>query len=231
MDEIVPESDLSDDDTEVHKSSKASKTKETEGATREIEKNGRSVNGRRREASTRRERDGLIEVVSRITFADETQVSGWSELAIATPSSATDADDTDEEVSEHPVNSVVKLRLFPTPTQKSKLDLMFATNRAVYNKLLACSREDRHDEKMKISDLMKKFRPIAVLKSMAKFFRNNKRARARYKLVQDDVRDSAFRDFKKAVKSSRAQFFERKTRDEKTSYPARPELQEQVRAL
>ncbi|KAL3671590.1 hypothetical protein V7S43_003506 [Phytophthora oleae] len=52
------------------------------------------------------------------SFADETQVSGWSALAIATPSSATDADDN-EEVSEHPVNSVVKLRLFPTPTQKS----------------------------------------------------------------------------------------------------------------
>ncbi|RLN88263.1 hypothetical protein BBJ28_00008933 [Nothophytophthora sp. Chile5] len=120
------------------------------------------------------------------------------------------------------VNNVVKLRLLPTTDQRKKLELMFAANRAVYNKLVACSREDRLGtsiKKMSQRSLMMKYRPIAVLKSMSKYFRNSKRARARHKLVHDEVRDSAFRDFKKAVKSSLALFFAKKKRDEKTTYP------------
>ncbi|KAL3660961.1 hypothetical protein V7S43_013976 [Phytophthora oleae] len=54
---------------------------------------------------------------------------------------------------------------------------------------------------------------------MSKYLRNNKRARARHKQVPDEVRDAAFRDFKKAVKSSLALFFAKKQRDEKTTYP------------
>ncbi|KAL3662548.1 hypothetical protein V7S43_012402 [Phytophthora oleae] len=100
---------------------------------------------------------------------------------------------------------------------------MFATNRAIYNKLVACSRDDRlgigSGNKMKQSDLLKKYRPIAVLKSMSKYFWNNKRARVHHKQVHDEVRDSAFRDFKKALKSSRALFFNKKRRDEKATYP------------
>ncbi|KAL3664175.1 hypothetical protein V7S43_011056 [Phytophthora oleae] len=41
------------------------------------------------------------------------------------------------------VNSISKLRLYPTKEQKQKLDQMFAANRAVYNKLVGTSKEDR----------------------------------------------------------------------------------------
>lgn len=161
-------------------------------------------------------------------FADEERTSRWRQMRRSTPQPAQDTvieDDEEEsdEEEEETVNSVVKLRLFPTSDQRAKLDQMFAANRAIYNKLVARSREDRlgiaSDEKMTRTELMKKYRPIAILKSMSKYFRNNKRARARHKQVHDEVRDSAFRDFKKAVKSSLALFFAKKRRDEKTTYP------------
>ncbi|ETO72711.1 hypothetical protein F444_11277 [Phytophthora nicotianae P1976] len=41
------------------------------------------------------------------------------------------------------VNSVIKIRLYPTTLQRGKLEQMFTANRAVYNKLIARSKEDR----------------------------------------------------------------------------------------
>ncbi|OWY91259.1 hypothetical protein PHMEG_00040235 [Phytophthora megakarya] len=152
-------------------------------------------------------------------FADEERASDWREMRRSTPQPAQDvvmedAVESDEE-EEETVNSVVKLRLFPTSDQRAKLDQMFAANRAIY---VARSREDRlgiaSDEKVTQTELARKYRP-----SMSRYFRDNKRARARHKQVHDEVRDSAFRDFKKAVKSSLVLFFAMKSRDEKTTYP------------
>ncbi|KAK1944588.1 hypothetical protein P3T76_004500 [Phytophthora citrophthora] len=132
--------------------------------------------------------------------------------------------DTDDEEEEDrtPVNSILKLRLFPTSSQKEKLDQMFASNRAIYNKLVACSKDDRlgitTGKRMSLSALCTKYRPIAVLTSMSKYFKNNKKALARHHQVHDEVRDSAYRDFKKAVKSSRALFFTMKAKGEETKY-------------
>ncbi|RLN88956.1 hypothetical protein BBJ28_00007816 [Nothophytophthora sp. Chile5] len=76
---------------------------------------------------------------------------------------------------------VVKLRLFPTTDQRKKLELMFAANRAVYNKLVACSKEDRlgtarhklvHDEVC--DSTFRDFKKAAKL-SLALFFAKKKR--------------------------------------------------------
>ncbi|ETK95433.1 hypothetical protein L915_01635 [Phytophthora nicotianae] len=89
------------------------------------------------------------------------------------------------------------------------------------------SREDRmtrltsRDKAVKMT--MKTFglknRPIAKLGTMAEYFRNT-RGLGRAMQVQDEVGDSAYRDFMKATKSSIAVFFVAAlTRDEKTTYP------------
>ncbi|ETI44025.1 hypothetical protein F442_11128 [Phytophthora nicotianae P10297] len=53
---------------------------------------------------------------------------------------------------------------------------------------------------------------------MSPYFRNKKMLR-RYLEVNDEVRDSAFRDFKKAIKSSLALFFALKKKNKNTMFP------------
>ncbi|RLN47459.1 hypothetical protein BBJ28_00013554 [Nothophytophthora sp. Chile5] len=73
------------------------------------------------------------------------------------------------EESKEPINSVIKLRLYPTTTHREKLEHMFATNRAVYNKMVARSKEDcatrlvlrgktSKDKKMTLAELEKKYK-------------------------------------------------------------------------
>ncbi|KAG7394763.1 hypothetical protein PHYBOEH_004691 [Phytophthora boehmeriae] len=232
MDEIAPESDLSDveDVSRVSRVSRAMASAKPQS--RQREDLVHSSEWFRRAIADDLWMPKVTEDVSkprrprrrrfRRNFSDEVIHENWRTNSMPSPASV-DERGEDEEEDTVSVNSVIKLRLYPTSSQKEKLDQMFASNRAVYNKLVACSREDRlgisSDKKMTQGDLMKKYRPIAVLKSMSKYFRNNKRARARHRQVHDEVRDSAFRDFKKAVKSSLALFFAKKARDEKTTYP------------
>lgn len=121
------------------------------------------------------------------------------------------------EGDKQPVNSMLKLRLYPATSQREKLEHMFASNRAVYNKLIARSKSDcntrlglygkeNKDKKMTLAELDKKYRPIAQTKTMSAYFRNKKHVK-RHLQVNDEVRGSAFRDFIKAVKSSQALFF------------------------
>ncbi|KAL3660962.1 hypothetical protein V7S43_013977 [Phytophthora oleae] len=191
MDEIVPESDPSDDDTEVPKRSRSiaaaiprkrhsadlvhssvwfrqrvtdalwlpAATAVVQKPQRPRQRGLRSVRSKKPKKRKRKKRgvypkraprfvrDRLpthVRVVEPLltswfdvsNFTDEIQASRWSSLAIATPSNASDPDNTEQEDSdsdEDPVNSVIKLRLFPTSDQKVKLDLMFSTNRAIYN--------------------------------------------------------------------------------------------------
>ncbi|RLN86261.1 hypothetical protein BBJ28_00020769 [Nothophytophthora sp. Chile5] len=133
------------------------------------------------------------------------------------------------EESKEPINSVVKLRLYPTTTHREKLEHMFATNRAVYNKMAARSKEDcatrvvlqgkaNKDKKMALTERGKKYRPTAQTKTMSAYFRN-KRSLQRHLQVHDEVRGSAFRDFMKAVKSSLALYFALRKKEKKTSFP------------
>lgn len=75
-------------------------------------------------------------------------------------------------------NSSIKLRLYPTDQQQNKPEQMFATNRAVYNKLVAHSTEDcaerlvvrgraNRDKKTTMSELTRKYRPISQKQTMA----------------------------------------------------------------
>ncbi|KAK1945227.1 putative transposase [Phytophthora citrophthora] len=127
---------------------------------------------------------------------------------------------------EESVNSVIKIRLYPTNGQKEKLDQMFAAQRAIYNKMVALSNDDRktrlasHDKavKMTLKEFGLKYRPIATLETIDKYFRN-KRGLKRHKEVNDQVRNSAYRDFMKATKSSIAGFFAALKRGDKTEFP------------
>jgi transposase len=53
---------------------------------------------------------------------------------------------------------------------------------------------------------------------MGQYFRNNK-ALARHRQVPDEVRESAYRDFMKAIKPSIAGFYAKLKRDESTTFP------------
>eukprot|EP00644_Phytophthora_capsici_P019398 jgi/Phyca11/21889/fgenesh1_pg.PHYCAscaffold_190_\ len=115
-----------------------------------------------------------------------------------------------------PVNSTLKARLYPSLSQKEKLDQMFAANRAVHNKLDRVTRvATKGKNKTTQAQLVAKYRPIAKLKTMDKY----KKGLARHRQVPDEVRDSAFRDFKRAVKSSIAVYFAKRKRGESTTYP------------
>ncbi|RLN92374.1 hypothetical protein BBJ28_00025699 [Nothophytophthora sp. Chile5] len=74
------------------------------------------------------------------------------------------------------------------------------------------------DRKMTLAELGKKYRPAAQTKTMSAYFRN-KRSLQRHLQVHDEVRDSAFRDFMKAVKSSLALYFALRKKEKKTSFP------------
>ncbi|KAK1948085.1 hypothetical protein P3T76_000375 [Phytophthora citrophthora] len=131
----------------------------------------------------------------------------------------------DVEVEES-VNSVIKIRLYPTNGQKEKLDQMFAAQRAIYNQMVALSSDDRKSRltsrdkevKMTLKEFGSTYRPIATLETINKYFRN-KRGLKRHKEVNDQVCNSAYRDFMKATKSSIAGFFAALKRGDKTEFP------------
>ncbi|KAF4322403.1 hypothetical protein BBI17_000317 [Phytophthora kernoviae] len=81
---------------------------------------------------------------------------------------------------------------------------MFATNRAAYNKMVTRSKENCATR--------------VVTGELGPYFRN-KKAMERHIQVNDEVRDSAFRDFTKAVKPSLALFFAPKKKDKKATFP------------
>jgi putative transposase len=108
-------------------------------------------------------------------------------------------------------NSLIKIRLYPTKAQRILLNKMFGTHRAIYNKLVESSREDCY--KLKTSELVKKYRPISQKHSLANYLPD-------YHLdVPEEVMDSTFRDFTKALKSSMALFKALRAKDKKTSFP------------
>ncbi|ETM36857.1 hypothetical protein L914_16539 [Phytophthora nicotianae] len=150
-------------------------------------------------------------------LAQATPQSGWRTTSVPVAHRyheiAEDLQELDIEYEEF-FNSVIKIRLFPTKGHKEKPDQMFAAQRVIYNKMVAWSREDRTKRltsrdkavKMTMKAFGLKYRPIAKLGTMAEYFRN-KRGLGRSMQVQNEVRESAYRDFMKATKSSIAGFF------------------------
>ncbi|KAF1325864.1 hypothetical protein FI667_g8954, partial [Globisporangium splendens] len=133
--------------------------------------------------------------------------------AIETPAAKTASQSSSPTTvdSEKTPNSMLKVRLYPTNLQAKLLNKMFGTHRAIYNKLVECSREDCR--KLKASELTAKYRPISQKHSLANYL-------PEYHLeVPEGVMDSTFRDYTKALKSSMALFKALKKRDKKTSFP------------
>ncbi|KAF1790796.1 Transposase, putative, helix-turn-helix domain [Phytophthora cactorum] len=113
-------------------------------------------------------------------------------------------DDSDGSKHEKKVtpNSVMKIKLYPTPEQKVWLKKMFGTHRAIYNKLVEISKDDSY--KFSKKDLAEKYTgylPDYHLK------------------VPEEVMNETYRDFIKALDSSLALYKSLKERDEKTSFP------------
>jgi len=122
---------------------------------------------------------------------------------------------------------------------------MFATHRGIYNMAVAWSWKDclpifvprkRKDSTARgrkrpkkeqpivrtkfksIVELTERYRAISRAVDMHKYFRN-KHALARHLRVPAEVRDNAFRDFLKAVESSRALFFSLKAKGKPATFP------------
>lgn len=90
------------------------------------------------------------------------------------------------------------------------LNTMFRTHRAIYNKLVECTREDCR--KLKTAELSAKYRPISQKHSLANYL-------SEYHLEVPGVMNSTFRDYTKALKSSMAVFKALRKKDKKTSFP------------
>lgn len=92
------------------------------------------------------------------------------------------------------------------------LNKMFGTHRAIYNKLVEVSGGDCY--KLSKKDLAAKYRGISQKHSMEKYLPS-------YHLeVPEEVMDSTYRDFVKAIEASKALFKSLKDKGEKTSFPS-----------
>lgn len=89
---------------------------------------------------------------------------------------------------------------------------MFGTHRAIYNKLVECSKDDCY--KLSKKDLSEKYRGISQKHSLANYL-------PEYRLqVPEEVMDSTYRDFTKSLQSSRALYKSLKSKNEKTTFPS-----------
>jgi len=125
------------------------------------------------------------------------------------------------------INSVLKVKLKPTTSQRAKLDQLFATHRAVYNMPVVRSRNDCKWQQGESTDrwflnsvetLRHRCRFISIANHMSKYF-NNRRSLLRHRVVPSSVSNGAIRDFLKAVRSSRALYFALKAKNATTTFP------------
>lgn len=88
---------------------------------------------------------------------------------------------------------------------------MFGTHRAIYNKLIEKSKDDCYSLSQK--DLNAKYRPISQKHSLTTYLPDH------HLNVPEEVMDSTYRDFTKALQSSRALYKSLKEKGDKTSFP------------
>ncbi len=107
---------------------------------------------------------------------------------------------------------MIKIKLYPTHQQKTQLRKMFGTHRSIYNKLVEVSREDCYSLSKKA--LADKYRGISQKHSLEKHLPS-------YHLeVPEEVMNSTYRDFVKAIVASKALFKSLKSKQTKTSFPS-----------
>ncbi len=88
---------------------------------------------------------------------------------------------------------------------------MFRSHRAIYNKLVESSKEDAY--RLNIKDLSDKYRPISQKHSLTNYL-------PEYHLdIPEEVMNSTYRDFTKAIKSSRALYKVLKDKGDQTTFP------------
>lgn len=88
---------------------------------------------------------------------------------------------------------------------------MFRSHRDIYNKLVESSREDCYSSSLK--DLANKYRPISQKHSITQYLPEH------HLNTPEEVMNSTYRDFVKAIQSSKALFKSLKDKGEKTTFP------------
>jgi putative transposase len=128
-------------------------------------------------------------------------------------------DDSDENKKKPPPTSVSKIKLYPTndmtipedggkcTSQNILLKKMFGTHRAIYNKLVELSRDDcwklfrsSSDKQFRflLRQIRETYRPVAQKQTLSNYL-------PEYHLqVPEEVMDSTYRDFIKAIEAARA---------------------------
>lgn len=105
----------------------------------------------------------------------------------------------------------MKVKLFPTSQQKQLLNKAFGTHRAIYNKLVERSVSDCY--KLSLSELNAKYRSISQKHSLINYLPD-------YHLkVPEEVMNSTYQDFTKAIKASMELFKSLKDKGDKTTFP------------
>lgn len=105
----------------------------------------------------------------------------------------------------------MKIKLFPTNDQKVLLNKIFGSHRTIYNKLVHISSDDCY--KLSKKELNSKYRPISQKHSLTNYL-------PKYHLdTPEEVMDSTFRDFTKAIHSSRELYKSLKEKEKDTTFP------------
>jgi putative transposase len=89
---------------------------------------------------------------------------------------------------------------------------MFGTHRAIYNKLVEESKDDCY--KLSKKDLAEKYRGISQKHSISKYLPDF------HLEVPEEVMNSTYRDFTKAIQASRELYKSLKSKNEKTTFPS-----------
>ncbi|KAK1941770.1 putative transposase [Phytophthora citrophthora] len=127
------------------------------------------------------------------------------------PGSCGVSDESKPETKESP-NSILKTRLYRTPEQKVLLKKMFGTHRTINNKLVEVSKGDCYQ--FFNIELDQKYMGISQKHSLTEYLPD-------YHLeVPEEVINETYRDFTKAIKSSRALYNSLKENGKKTTFPS-----------
>jgi putative transposase len=92
-----------------------------------------------------------------------------------------------------------------------KLNQMFGTHREIYNKLVEISRDDCYQ--LSTKDLASKYRGVSQKHSIEKYLPSY------HKEIPEEVMNSTYRDFTKAIKASRELFKSKIKSGERTTFP------------
>ncbi len=122
---------------------------------------------------------------------------------------------SNEQISENkedPVNSIIKIKLLPTPEQRSLLRKMFYQHRYIYNTLVSKSKDDCY--KLNKTELDRKYRKYTTKRNFKDLYENE--------FIHDTIEttyNSTWRDFNKAIDSSKALYKKLEENNINTTFP------------